>query len=459
MTVATTQALDPYSLNPQAVSDAPPTLRAALRRIGPGLVMASAIVGSGELIATTTLGAQVGYAALWLILLSCIVKPVIQAELGRYTLATGETGLEALDHVPGPRLGVSWLVWAWALTVAATMMQVGGMYGGVSQVMHLVIPHVSIRAWTFVFLAATLALLLGGGYGRIERLSMIKVALFTLITVLAAVVMVRMPEYFSWSAVADGLTPRLPEGRGLSTAIAVFGITGVGAVELLMYPYWCVEKGYARFAGRADGSAQWAARARGWIRVMHLDIICSLVIYTLATVAFYLLGAGILHARGTVPAATDMIPVLSQIYTGTLGDWAVWPFYVGAIATLSGTIFCSTAAHPRVYADRCRLMGCFARDDYQARVRYRNAFVVAFTVGSVGLYLLIESPVWMVVFGGVAQAVLLPLIGIGTIYLRHRRLPQVLAPNRFVTAALWGSTALAAAATTIYAVRMLFGGP
>jgi manganese transport protein len=448
---------DPYALRPEDVSEPPGTFATALRRIGPGMVMASAIVGSGELIATTTLGAQVGYAALWLILVSCIVKPVIQAELGRYTLVTGETGLEALNHVPGPRIRVSWLVWAWALTVAATMMQVGGMYGGVSQVLHLVIPQVPIRGWTLVLLALTLSLLLGGGYARIEKLSMIKVALFTFITVMAAVVMARMPQYFSWSAVAEGLTPSLPEGRGLSTAIAVFGITGVGAVELLMYPYWCVEKGYARFTGKADGTTAWVRRARGWIRVMHLDIVCSLVIYTLATIAFYLLGAGILHGLGTVPSSGDMIPVLSQIYTGTLGEWAVWPFYAGAIATLYGTIFASTAAHPRVYADMCRLMGFFARDDYAARVRYRNGFIVAFSIASVALFLVIESPVWMVVFGGVAQAVLLPLVGIGTIYLRHQRLPQALAPNRFVTAALWASTALALAATTTYAVRMLLG--
>ena len=107
---------------------------------GPGLVLAASIVGSGELIATTTLGAQVGYAALWVILVSCIVKPVIQAEMGRYTIATGETALEAMNHVPGPRFGVGWVVWAWAITVALTMAQVGGMFGGVSQVMHLLVP-------------------------------------------------------------------------------------------------------------------------------------------------------------------------------------------------------------------------------------------------------------------------------------------------------------------------------
>src|SRR5512135_1982786 len=93
---------DPYRQDPSDVSAPPERLGAILTRIGPGLVLCASIVGSGELIATTTLGAQVGYAALWVILLSCAVKPAVQAELGRYTVATGETGLEALDAVPGP---------------------------------------------------------------------------------------------------------------------------------------------------------------------------------------------------------------------------------------------------------------------------------------------------------------------------------------------------------------------
>jgi len=95
---------DPYAIQPEDAESPPSGLGATLRRIGPGVVLASSIVGSGELIATTTLGAKVGYTALWIILLSCAIKPAVQAELGRYTIATGETGLAGLNHVPGPRL-------------------------------------------------------------------------------------------------------------------------------------------------------------------------------------------------------------------------------------------------------------------------------------------------------------------------------------------------------------------
>ena len=260
-------------------------------------------------------------------------------------------------------------------------------------------------------------------------------------TARAALAEKNWPQYFSWSALATGFTFKLPT-KGFSTAVAVFGITGVGASELFMYPYWCVEKGYARYTGARDGSPEWAARARGWMRVMHLDIAASMVIYTVATLAFYLLGAGVLHGMGKVPAANDMISVLSNIYTQTLGDWALWVFYAGAIVTLYGTIFASIAAQSRMYADMVRLMGGFASTDYAARVRYRNRFIVILTALPVALFLFFVSPVWMVTVGGIAQAAMLPVIGLGTIYLHHKRLPRDIAPARWVTIALWLVTAI-----------------
>jgi len=46
----------------------------------------------------------------------------------------------------------------------------------------------------------------------------------------------------------------------------------------------------------------------------------------------------------------------------------------------------------------------------------------------------------MVVAGGVDQALMLPLIGIGTLYLRHRQLPEEVRPSGWITVTLWGAT-------------------
>ncbi|MFN6162292.1 MAG: Nramp family divalent metal transporter [Planctomycetota bacterium] len=84
-----------------------------IRQLGPGLIIAASIVGSGELIATTLTGARSGLSLLWLILLGCVVKVFAQIEIGRFTVATGIPPLSAMSLIPGPRIQRrgNWLVW------------------------------------------------------------------------------------------------------------------------------------------------------------------------------------------------------------------------------------------------------------------------------------------------------------------------------------------------------------
>jgi manganese transport protein len=189
--------------------------------------------------------------------------------------------------------------------------------------------------------------------------------------------------------------------------------------------------------------------------VMNVDIIASMVIYCLATIAFYMLGAGILHSQGLVPSASDMIPVLSKMYTQTLGEWALWLFYIGAIATLYGTIFAATAGNSRVLADMLRLAGVFPRGDYAARVRVRNLIIWAHLIVPVILFLVFRSPVTMVKAGGVAQAMMLPVIAIGALYMRHKGLPKQAAPGAFATAGLWLAAVVITAVMAYSAVLSL----
>ena len=68
------------------------------------IAVAASIVGTGELIQTTSLGAKAGFSLLWLILLSCVIKVFVQVELGRYAITHGKTTLAAFDSLPGPRV-------------------------------------------------------------------------------------------------------------------------------------------------------------------------------------------------------------------------------------------------------------------------------------------------------------------------------------------------------------------
>lgn len=437
-TAGSGKRFDPYRLSPEHVIDPPQGLGNILRRIGPGLVLSASIVGSGELIATTTLGARVGYTMMWLIIVSCLIKAVVQAVLGRYVIVTGETTLVAFSRIPGPAAGANWVVWAWAAATFMVLFALTGMYIGVSQVMHELFPAIAVSVWVMVFFTLTLALLLGGAYARVERIALFKVAVFTAITCLSAILLMSMPQYFTWGHVLDGLIPSMPAPEQLAIAIAVFGITGVASGELCIYPYWCIEKGYARFTGPREDSEAWRERARGWIRVMHTDVVVSMIVYTLATIAFYLLGAGVLHGMNQIPAGANMIAALSNIYTQTLGPWSLWIFYLGAVIILYGTIFAVTAGNSRMIADFAQVLGRFARDDYARRTRYRDVCIFAITVLAVTCFFIFgQAPVTLVTWTGMAQAALLPIVSFGTLYLAARHLPAEMKVPGWTMWAMW----------------------
>ena len=441
--MAATAHQDPYALNPANISQPPTAFKGIVRLVGPGLILASSIVGSGELIATTVLGAENGYLLLWLIVLSCLVKTVVQNELGRYAIGTGRTTLEAFNQVPGPRLKISWLVWMWCAMVTFTLFQVGAMLGGISEILNRLVPSVPITAFVWILAALSVVLLIAGKYVLVERVAMGLVVSFTALTVSCCVLLLKLPQYFDWGEVLRGLTFQPPEG-GMATAVAAFGITGVGATELVMYPYWCIEKGYAQYAGRRDGSPAWTRRAIGWIRVMGFDVILSMVIYTFATIAFYFLGAGILKGRGLVPEGSEMVQVLSSIYTETLGEWSLGLFMVGAFAVLYSTVFASTAAHCRVWADLVGMLGFYDRSNYAHRLRTVRIFVVVLLAVPCLYFMMIREPVLMVKIGGIAQAIMLPVIGGFVVYLRYKRMPKAILPKQWITVMLWVSAVLMA---------------
>ena len=389
-------------------------------------------------------------AALWLIVLSCLIKVVVQEELGRFAIASGETTLRALDRIPGPRYRVSWVVWCWFVMAVAITFQLGGIVGGVGQVFHLALPRLGVDVWSVLWSAVLLAMLLVGGYRHIERASALMVASFTFITIACAVLLAWTPYRVSLRELAAGFQLELPPG-GLVVAFAVFGITGVGASELIYYPYWCLEKGYARFAGGDAGTPGWVARARGWIRVMQIDARLAMVVYTLATVAFYVLGAGVLHRIGEIPAGYGMVGTLSSMYTTTLGPWAFYLFLLGAFIVLFSTLFSSTAASARVWVDFLDLSGAVAIGGESQRRRWQRALVVFLVLLYPTWHALVGQPVFMVIVGGVFQASMLPIIGFSTIYLRYRRLEPGIRPQLVTDVLLW----LCSTAMLVFAVYSL----
>ena len=473
----------------------PKTLFGTLARLGPGMIIAGSIVGSGELIATTKTGAEAGFWLLWLIVIGCVIKVSTQIEFGRHTIAWGETPLKALNALPGPRVRVNWLLWYWTFMTILVIFQQGGILGGVGQTLaisqpltahgaeynhlqdELVRTRIELKIlqakdpdrptvaekqqdvtrlreqiatyreppdpylWATILAVVTSILLYVGHYRIIQLVATTLVAVFTLVTIITLIALQLRPEWaVQGDDIARGLSFHLPpanpatNANPIRTALGAFGIIGVGSAELIMYPYWCLEKGYAKFTGPRDGTAGWTARARGWIRVLYVDAWASMVVYTFATVAFYLLGAAVLGRIQLNPEGRDMVRTLAAMYIPVFGPFAYWVFLSGAFAVLYSTFFVAAAGNSRMVADALGLYGLTDRSE-AGRAKWTRRISSVWPFMALVLYLFVRAPAAMVVACGIAQSVMLPLLGAAALYFRYRRSDPNLAPGR-----LWGLT-------------------
>lgn len=431
------QLINPYQLTKDNILEPPTTFAGRIKHLGPGFILSASIVGSGELIATTTLGAKAGFITLWIILISCVVKVTLQLEFGKHAILNGETAIASFNKLPGLRLGKGhWTVWTILILMIVKFSQLGGIIGGVAIAANIAMPGVPVTIFGFIAALLVALLVYKGYYLLIEKASIIMIGLFTILTFTSLYFLQSTVYEISWSDVVSGLQFELPAGA-VAIAIGAFGITGVGADEIIHYTYWCLEKGYAQYVGPQEDTEEWRSRAKGWIKVMHLDAIFAMVVYTIMTAAFYLLGAAVLYGSGEVPEGYGMIETLSSIYTETLGDNAKFIFLIGAVVVLFSTLFSALAAWTRQYADLFSQIGWIDFLDSRQRLKAIKLLSWILPIGWLALFLFVKLPVMMIIFGGIITSVILLLVIYVGIYFRYRKTPVAFKPSRSYDAALW----------------------
>jgi Mn2+/Fe2+ NRAMP family transporter len=213
----------------------------------------------------------------------------------------------------------------------------------------------------------------------------------------------------------SGLTLSLGDARPKSEAayavISLMGALGVAANELFMYPYWILEKGYARELGD-PASAGWTDRARQWIRTIWLDAGFSTALATLVTAAFFLLGAAVLYRQQAIPEGLAVVDQVSRVYTESYGDWSKWLFLVGAFCTLFSTLVVVAAASGRMWTDLFASLGVVTTREPQTIRRWHQIIQTVWLIGLLTAYLLIDKPPANLIMAGhfVLGAVMMPLL-------------------------------------------------
>lgn len=433
----------------------PQSFFSKLRFLGPGFILSASIVGSGELIATTILGAKGGFITFWVILVSCFVKVAIQLEFGKNAIITGKTLMFSFAKLPGPTFKKgNWAIWATFMLTLLKILQVGGMLGGSAIAISMLFPQIPILIWAPILGIFLSFLIYKNYYSLIEKTAIFMVAGFTLLTLASVLAISFTPFGFTFSDVITGLRFELPPDL-VFIAIGAFGITGVASDEIIAYTYWCLEKGYATYTGVNDGSEDWQLRANGWIKIMQLDAIVAMVIYTLVTAAFYLLGASILYGQKEIPEGNELINSLASIYTESLGSEARFAYLAGAFFVLYSSVFATLAYWSRLFPDIFGQLGWINAESITDRKKWVAILAWLFPCLWVIAYLFVEMPTFMILSGGVVGSVLLLIVVFAAINFRSQNKFLKIASGPVSEIMFWLSVA-SIASISIYGIFKLF---
>jgi len=449
----------------------PKTWGGMLLAIGPAIVVSGSVIGSGELINVPVQAAKFGFVLFWAVILSCIIKYFLQVELGRHCLVHNRTTIQALNLVPGPRFrGTSWIGIFYIGGYTISVVTIGGIMAATAGLFTSVMPiggseEVSTVSWSVIIFAVIGSILWFSLYDALEKLIAVLVCGFSLSVVVALMLLIFSPNPaypLTLADVASGMTFSLgdPAERAAVAfaVISLLGALGTTANEMFMYPYWILEKGYARNVGSDDDEGR-IERAKGWIRVLQLDAGVATLLATVITAAYFLVGCAILHKKGEVPTGMNVVEQLSQIYTETYGAWSYGVFMFGGFCTLFSTIVVVVAASGRMWTDLLSSMGVLNYDDPTARRRYNRIFQNIYLTAFLGitLYSTLSGvpPEKLVIMGQFINGLVnTPLLMIGIIYLAYKT------DNRLRMSTVTSlMLILTAGAIMVCIVMGLFGGP
>jgi len=145
----------------------------------------------------------------------------------------------------------------------------------------------------------------------------------------------------------------------------------------------------------------------------------------------------VLHRRGLAVDDNDLHASLSQIYTVGLGEGVgTWVYALGAAAVLFSTFFVWAASSSRIMADAVHVFG-FRRLGPTSRTRLIKVLGVVLPLFTWLVVIAVGKPVALVFVGAVAQAAMLPFLGLATCMLRYRETRRELAPRSIADPFLW----------------------
>lgn len=366
----------------------------ALGLIGPGLFLIGYNIGTGSVTTMAKAGAEYGMALFWAVVLSCLFTYILMVAYGQLTLTSGNT---ALLNIKTEIKGGKWL--AIYILVALVIGELLALVGIMGIMADLVQEGIRIftngvmvdKAWIIMAFAILMYILLWfGKYSTFEKTLTIMVIIMALCFI--SVFFMVKP---SFSSIAEGLIPAIPDTPGAFGLVAAMAGTTCSAAVFIMRSTVLAEKGWTI---KNLKNEKWDAFVAALMMLFLSGIIMAVA-------------AGTLHVMGLkLNNTVDMIGLFEPLG----GKMAALLLILGIVGAGLSTVF------PIV------LIAPWLISDYTGKPRnikspmYRILILTGLLFAFGSLFIGHSSPIIMV-FSQAFQACILPAVAIPVFILLNKK--------------------------------------
>jgi hypothetical protein len=358
-----TEAIKAPPLSPELKSK---KLWNMFRFFGPGAIMASLTIGSGETFFASRGGAVFSYAILWTFVLGCFFKWVQCYTAMRYLTITGEHPIDRWAHFPGPRAWFPFLIAVLSIMCFPFWLAfLPSLLGTLCNWMFKFGDHL---VWGTIFILVAITLTILGGYSVLEKVQLTLVALLILAilfsvfyfgpdwgAVISGTVIPRIPDYAPWVVEKYPQVAARPPWVEAATYVGAIGggtYDYIGYVGLLREKKWGMlglpnldevqqriyeieEKG-ARIP--LSEQEEDVSAGIGWCKAPLIDSAVSFIAIIVFAAGFMIGGARLLHTNELIPAGVKLLEHQARFLT-EIRPWLIYVYDAGVFLAIAGTIY------------------------------------------------------------------------------------------------------------------------
>lgn len=309
-----------------------------LQALGPGILMATAAIGGSHLVASTQAGALFGWQLAWLILLVNVLKYPFFRFGVEYTLSKNENLLVGYQR-KGKAYFYSFIV----LNIIAAVVNTAGVLLLTASLLQYALPgNWSLTVLCWLILALSLLILLLGHYQALDRVGKLIMLCLTVTTLIAAVIAASK----GMQAAPDYVAPSPWTLASLGFLVALMGWMPAPIEISAISSLWLQAKQRHTPVNRKQGL---------------LDFNLGYWLTAALALVFLSLGALVQYggAQPIALAGGAFAQQLMQMYTNTIGEWALPLVASVAFLCMFGTTITVLDGYSRTLHNSFKQLGWF----------------------------------------------------------------------------------------------------